>query len=252
MKNSLKSRFILWITLISFLSMSLVVFHKWHEKQGIESIQALSWVVAGRTYIIDPGHGGEDPGKVGLSGAFEKDINLAIAQKLNTIVNQGGGKVVMTRDQDMALSNNEDTIRARKRADLAKRAEIAETAAADVYIALHCNSFPSGRWSGAQTFYSPHIPGSKELAEYIQGELVSQLGNTTRKPKTDTTSIIFKRAQIPIVNVEMGFLSNAQEEKLLRDPAYQDKIAWAIYSGVVQYLAEYGDSYKPTLKYIEK
>lgn len=134
---------------------------------------------------------------------------------------------------------------------MAKRVEIAETSKADVFISLHCNSFHGSRWSGAQTFYSPTVPGSKELAEYIQEELSAQLGNTTRKAKADTTSLIMKNAKIPIVNVEMGFLSNPEEAKLLTDPAYQDKVAWAVYSGVVRFLMEYGDAYHPTMQYVE-
>lgn len=245
-------RLTVWIILASFILTSLFFLDKWSENQARQAIHAMSWVVAGHTYIIDPGHGGEDPGKVSSSGIYEKDINLAVAKKLHNLLGQGGGIIIMTRDEDKALSGNQDTIRERKRTDLAKRIEMAENVEANLYIALHCNSFPSSRWYGSQTFYSPSIPGSKELAECIQEELVSFLGNTTRKAKIDSTSLIFKRAKIPIVNVEMGFLSNPNEEKLLQDPAYQDKVAWAIYSGVVRFLMEYGEQYRPTIRYVDK
>lgn len=252
MKLALEKRNLIWSLLVLSVAVIICLHQEWQEFRQAEAIGAMSWVVAGRTYVIDPGHGGEDPGKVGLGDIYEKNINLAVAKKLYAIMNQGGGQVTLTREQDLALSSGQDTVRERKRADLAKRMEIAESAKADVFISLHCNAFPASKWSGAQTFYSPSVPGSKELAEFIQEELASQLGNTTRKAKTDTTSIIMKNAKIPIVNVEMGFLSNPEEAKLLNDSAYQDKVAWAIYSGVVRFLMEYGDAYHPTLQNVEK
>lgn len=242
MKAVREKRNLLWSLLVLIVAASLCLHEQWQIFRQAEAIGAMSWVVAGRTYVIDPGHGGEDPGKVGAGDVYEKNINLAVAKKLHAIIIQGGGQVALTRDEDIALGGGQDTVRERKRADLAKRVEIAETAKANVFISLHCNAFPASQWSGAQTFYSPSVPGSKELAEYIQEELASQLGNTTRKSKTDTSSIIMKNAKIPIVNVEMGFLSNPEEAKLLNDSAYQDKVAWAIYSGVVRFLLEYGDA----------
>lgn len=252
MRVVLERRYVIWTLLVLIVVASLCVYGQWKELYQAEAVKAMSWVVAGRFYVIDPGHGGEDPGKVGPGELYEKNINLAVAKKLYTIINQGGGQVILTRDRDISLSSGQDTVRERKRADLAKRVEIAASTKADVFISLHCNAFPASRWSGAQTFYSPNIAGSKELAEYVQEELATQLGNTTRQAKTDTASIIMKRATIPIVNVEMGFLSNPKEAELLNDPAYQDKLAWAIYSGIVRFLVEYGDTYHPTLQRVDK
>ncbi|MDD2212724.1 MAG: N-acetylmuramoyl-L-alanine amidase [Clostridia bacterium] len=244
----LRKRFLAWLVLFSVVSLILIGFVSWRGKEDKLAIQAMSWVVAGRTLLLDPGHGGEDPGKVSPSGVLEKNINLAVAKKLYALLIQGGGTVYLTRTEDKALSNNEDTVRARKRADLQKRVEMIQKTEADLYIAIHCNAFPAGRWFGAQTFYAPDVPGSKELAACIQEELINFPGNTTRKPKSDNTSYLFKEANIPIVNVELGFLSNPQEEQLLQDSAYQDKLAWSIYAGIVRYLLEYGDQYCSTLK----
>ncbi|MDX9871246.1 MAG: N-acetylmuramoyl-L-alanine amidase [Clostridia bacterium] len=246
-----KKSIILLAALILVLSVFGVSRHL-GPNQSVQAIKAMSWVAAGRTIIVDPGHGGEDPGKVSPAGIYEKNINLAVGKKLYAVLNDSGAQVVMTREEDKALSQGEDTIRLRKRADLLNRMELAREHRADLYIALHCNSFPQSRWKGAQTFYAPSVAGSKELAEFIQVELEAYLRNTQRKPKSDTTSLIFKEAHLPIVNIEMGFLSNPEEEKLLQDPAYQDKIVWAIYSGVVRYLAEYGDSFRPAMKMMEK
>jgi len=242
----------MWLVLVVVVIASIELFDIWWERRESQAVKAMSWAVAGRTFIVDPGHGGEDPGKVSPGGVYEKDINLAVAKKLSAVLSQGGGQVILTRDEDEALSNNESTVRQRKRADLERRWELAADSKADLYIALHCNSFPQGKWYGAQTFYSPAVPGSKELATYIQDELTTFLGNTTRKPKADNVSLIFTKARIPIVNIEMGFLSNPREEQLLQDPAYQDKIAWSVYAGVVRYLVEYSDQHKPAVRYISK
>lgn len=253
MKLLSQKRMVVWLIPLIMAAFAVGIFDYYlGQKQNEQAIAAMSWVVAGRTFVVDPGHGGEDPGKVSPSGIYEKDINLSVAKKLAVLLNEGGGQVILTREDDVSLSNHENTVRERKRADLKNRMELASNSGADLYIALHCNSFPQGKWYGAQTFYAPSVRGSKELAAFVQEELVSYLGNTTRKPKTDTTSVIFQEARIPIVNVEMGFLSNSREEKLLQESAYQDKIAWAVYAGVVRYLVEYGDSFKPTMKYISK
>jgi len=243
----LKQRLIAWVILFCAISLLLIGLVTWQEREERVALEAMSWVVAGRTLLIDPGHGGEDPGKVSPEGVLEKNINLAVAKKVYALFAQGGATVYLTRAEDKALSNNEDTVRARKRADLQKRVEMAQQVEADVYIAIHCNAFPAGRWYGAQTFYAPDMPGSKELATGIQEEFIAFPGNTTRKPKSDTTSYILNQAKQPIVNVELGFLSNPKEEELLQDSAYQDKLAWSIYAGTVRYLHEYGDQYSPTV-----
>jgi len=247
-----KSRAAAWLALAGAVALAAGTFFCWAEQRGLQVIKSMSWAVAGRVLVIDPGHGGEDPGKVSPSGVYEKDINLAVARKLHALFVAGGGRAILTRDSDTALSGGESTVRERKRADLENRLELAESAGAELYVALHCNSFPQGKWYGAQTFYAPRVPGSKELAACVQQELAAHLGNTARQPKEDTASVIFQRARIPTVNVEMGFLSNPREEKLLQDPAYQDKVAWAIYAGVVKYLAACGDKYMPTLHVDDK
>jgi N-acetylmuramoyl-L-alanine amidase len=237
----LKKQTITWVALVGVVCFCLAGFAVWGEKQDKSAVEAMSWIVAGRVFLVDPGHGGEDPGKVSASGVLEKDINLAVAKKLYSLLVQGGGLVHLTRAEDKALSDGENTVRERKRADLIHRVEIIENVRANLYIAIHCNAFPSSRWFGAQTFYAPDVPGSKELATCIQEELTAFPGNTTRKPKADDSTLIFKRAQIPIVNVELGFLSNPKEEKLLQEEEYQQKLAWSIYAGIVRYLMEYGD-----------
>jgi N-acetylmuramoyl-L-alanine amidase len=141
----------------------------------------------------------------------------------------------MTRDGDVALGADQDTLRERKKADLIKRANLAVESGADMYVSLHCNAFPKSRFSGAQVFYAPQAAGSLALARSVQLELSDALNNTKRQPSEDITSFVLKQAKIPTINVEMGFLSNPVEEQLLTEEAYQEKIAWAVYSGIVRY-----------------
>lgn len=235
--KELRKRYLPWLSVILCAALGLSAFSAWREVPGEEAVSAMSWAIAGQTIILDPGHGGEDPGKVGSGGSFEKDINLQVAIKVRSLLAQGGAAVVMTRERDNALCEDKETLRERKREDLTRRLNLVEEEGAGLYVTLHCNSFPQSASSGAQVFYAPGVQGSRELALSLQQSLKETLGNTTRLPKEDTDTYIMRNAKVPTVNVEMGFLSNAKEEQLLLNPAYQDKVAWAIYSGIVYYLA---------------
>src|SRR5690606_36883103 len=105
--------------------------------------------------VIDPGHGGVDPGAVGKSGVLEKDVVLDVALKLAHHFERFAIDVILVRDKDIDLGGGAGTLRDQKRADLSRRVELANQAGADIYLSLHANSFPSARWSGAQTFYYP-------------------------------------------------------------------------------------------------
>jgi N-acetylmuramoyl-L-alanine amidase len=233
--REIRKRYLPWACFALIAAFSLSMSGAWRGSPKLQAVQAMSWAVAGRRIVVDPGHGGEDPGKVGASGIYEKDINLQVAKKLRSLLIQGGVSVVMTRDEDIALDAGQDTVRERKRADLTKRAALAVESGADMYVALHCNAFPKSRFSGAQVFYAPQAAGSLALAQAVQSELSDVLRNTKRQPDVDITSYIFKQATIPTINVEMGFLSNPAEEQMLSQEAYQEKLAWAIYSGIARY-----------------
>lgn len=200
----------------------------------------LSWVLAEKTFLIDPGHGGTFPGRVNESKVLEKDINLDISLKLDQLLEETGAKVVMTRRADTDLipqETKEEKLLLQQRADLEQRIQIGNQAKADYFISIHCNSIPNNKWSGAQTFYNPEDPDSKALAEAIQQMLIEQLGDHEREalPREDT--YLFKNATIPTVIVECGFLSNAEEATKLQDPAYQQQLAWAVYLGINNYLS---------------
>lgn len=199
----------------------------------------LSWVMAEKTFLIDPGHGGTFPGRVNESKVLEKDINLDIALKLDQLLEETGALVVMTRRTDTDLipqESKEEKLLLQQRADLEQRIQIGAQAQADYFISIHCNSIPNEKWHGAQTFYNPDDPESKALAQAIQQMLIEQFGDYDREalPREDT--YLFKNATMPTVIVECGFLSNAEEAAKLQDSAYQQQLAWAIYLGINNYL----------------
>ncbi|MDS1030456.1 N-acetylmuramoyl-L-alanine amidase [Bacillota bacterium LX-D] len=200
-----------------------------------KAIQTMSWVLANKVIVIDPGHGGYDPGKIGVTGTKEKDINLAIAQELAQYMKNAGTVVVLTRDEDEDLLNEGSG--SKKQRDLDSRLAIIDKVHADLYVGIQANSFGSV-WRGAQTFYNVKNNSGKLLAQGIQKELKRQLKNTHRKAaKMDDSSsyMLRKLNNIPSAIVEAGFLSNREEEELLKDQTYQKKVAFAIYCGVVKY-----------------
>jgi len=193
--------------------------------------------VAGRHVAIDPGHGGVDPGAVGQGGTLEKEIVLDIALKLKPLFEQGGVSATLTREEDIDLGSGTGTLREQKRADLAARVALANESGADVFISLHANSFPSPKWSGAQTFYYPGRSESESLAIAIQAELVKLMPGNGRKAGPGEYYVL-EHANMPAAVVEVGFLSNPREEELLRDSEYRAKIAEAIFRGVLRFLAQ--------------
>lgn len=187
--------------------------------------------------VIDPGHGGRDPGKVGVNNALEKDINLEIAMSLKTLLEQNDIQVIMTREEDIGLY--EETDRNKKTADLRKRVDLIHSSEADFAVSIHQNSFVQEQVKGAQVFYHSSSSEGKRLAEIIQEQMKKTVkdGNH-RKAKSNTNYYMLKHTECPLVIVECGYLSNYNEANLLIDEDYQDKMAWAIHLGIMQYINE--------------
>lgn len=185
--------------------------------------------------LIDAGHGGFDSGKVGVDGTLEKDINLKIAKKLESLLSAADIKVSMTRTEDRSLA--EEASSSKKQADMKKRASLMNEKNYDCIISIHQNSYPDEAVHGAQVFfYTPSEEGSR-LARILQSKLVAQVDPSNyRTEKSNDTYYLLKNASAPAVIVECGFLSNWSESKKLVDDAYQHKLAWAIHLGVLQYL----------------
>lgn len=194
--------------------------------------------VSERIIVVDAGHGGMDGGAESASGIKEKDINLKIAKYLKSYLEQGGAKVVMTRESDISLHENDNAaIRSRKRQDLLKRREIANTSGADMLLSIHLNQFEQSKYKGAQVFYETASPKSKLLATSIQSSMRENLDktNTRTEMKIASNKLQFQDLNLPAVIIECGFLSNPEEALMLNTPEYQEKIALSIYLGVLSY-----------------
>ncbi|MDD4801658.1 MAG: N-acetylmuramoyl-L-alanine amidase CwlD [Syntrophomonas sp.] len=194
----------------------------------------MSYALANRIIVVDAGHGGYDPGAIGQGKTLEKDITLAISTKLCRTLSQAGALVIALREDDNDLAGDDfsGSLSERKRKDLAVRVAMAEANKADIFISIHANADVSPRWSGAQTFYNKNSAEAEKIATAIQDELTRILRNTTRKAKTGSYYITDKTDMAAVI-VEVGFLSNPNEEKLLNSEEYQDKVVFAIFSGIV-------------------
>lgn len=177
-------------------------------------------------------HGAWDPGKVGNNNENEKDINLQIAKKLQSYLEQAGSQVLMTRTSDEALGDKKTT-------DLKSRIQIANTNKSDILVSIHQNSYPDEKVEGAQVFYFNDSDTSKKLAEFIQSEIKDFVDfDNKRDFKSNTNYYLLKKTSSPAVIVECGFLSSPTETKKITDDEYQEKIAWAIYKGIIRYFDE--------------
>lgn len=187
--------------------------------------------------VIDAGHGGADPGKVGCSGVVEKEINLAIALKLQKRLEESGIQVVMTRKDDNGLYRED--AQNKKREDMEARVRMISEAEPDFVVSIHQNSFPSADCTGAQVFYYKDSGESKKLAETLQKTFLQVLqdGNK-RQAKANTEYYLLRKTACPIVIAECGFLSNPKEEAMLATEEYQEKVAEALYLGMLQYGSE--------------
>lgn len=194
------------------------------------------WTEAPRI-VIDPGHGGYDPGKIGINQLLEKDVNLAIAKKLRDNLEAVGVKVTLTREEDTALSD-EGGENAKVR-DLKRRIEMMEEADPVAVISIHQNSYPEEAIRGAQTFYYSTSISGKKLAQALQSRMVQEVDpENSRQIKENNSYFLLKKTTVPIVIAECGFLSNWEEAEKLGTPEYQEEIAWALYLGVMDYLQE--------------
>lgn len=240
MKKS-RQRIVLWITyrglkrlLAAAIILTLTAVTVAIVLTSNTAVNPWSLPLSGMVIAVDAGHGGPDGGAVSKSGVVEKDINLAIALHLRDYLQEAGALVVMTRETDKDLADEHS--KRRKMVDLHRRALLVKSSDADLLISIHMNAIGSSRWRGAQTFYDVGAgEESKELARFIQEELIQNLENTDRVAKSTENVYLIRTAEIPAALVEAGFLSNPEEAALLADENYQKKVAAAIYMGILRY-----------------
>lgn len=199
------------------------------------AIRESSWYLQGKVVLIDPGHGGVDPGAIGAGGTLEKELTLQIAQKLGAALARTGAKPVLTRDRDIEISADGNR-RMSLREELTQRVDLARTHGAELLVSIHANRDRCA-CQGAQTFYQRQgSPEGQRLAVAIQTEL--REATWTRRVALPIDHYVLRISPVPAATVEVGFLSSAREEAMLRDPAYQEKLAQAILLGLGRFLRE--------------
>lgn len=181
--------------------------------------------------VIDAGHGGDDPGKIGVNNAKEKEINLEIAKQVKTLLEEEGIEVIMTRENDTMLANDTDTNK--KVQDMKARVEKINQAAPALVVSIHQNSYTEESIHGAQVFYYTHSEAGKKAAEIMQKELLAMDPENTRQAKANDTYYLLRRTEVPTIIVECGFLSNYEEAEKLADPEYQKQLAETIVKGII-------------------
>lgn len=187
------------------------------------------------TVVVDCGHGGIDPGKVGVNGVYEKDVNLSIGLFLKEALEKEKCRVIMTRESDIGLYQESDTNK--KTADLKKRVEMMNQEEVDLIISIHQNSFLGESSKGAQVFYHSGSESGETFAKLLQAQLISSLDTSNhREAKGNTDYYLLKNTEKTAVIVECGFLSNQEEANKLCDESYQRQVAWAIAQGTMQYI----------------
>ena len=185
---------------------------------------------AENTVVLDAGHGGSDPGKVGINKAEEKDINLKIAKKVKKILEKKGVKVVMTREEDTMLAENKNG--SQKVQDMKDRVKLINDTSPEFAVSIHQNSYHEESIHGAQVFYYKHSAQGEQFAAIMQKSLLAVDKENRRQAKADDTYYLLKKTEVPTIIVECGFLSNHEEAEKLVTDEYQQQIAEAIVKGI--------------------
>ena len=214
-----------------FLGAAAVLLH------SVETVGSMQPFSASPVIVIDAGHGAPDGGATGVSGTREDAINLAIARRLEALLTLLGRETVMTRTGEGCIATEGETIRAKKQSDLRNRVERINALPAALVVSIHQNSYTSPSCKGAQVFYYEGSETGKALAERLQDVIKETLADgNTREAKANSSYYMLKKSAYTSVIVECGFLSNPEEEALLLSEEYQEKMAWAIHLGILQYL----------------
>ena len=227
---------ILKLVMVGILMVSMFVL----AREGAVYVTSLQVENKSRAcVVIDAGHGGSDPGKVGINNQLEKEINLKIAEILKDFLQAEGIEVVMTRESDAGLYD--EGASNKKVQDMKRRLEIIEKADPVIVVSIHQNSYHEEYVKGAQVFYYTTSESSRQLAEVIQEQLRSLDPDNRREEKGKDRYYLLKKTSKPIVIVECGFLSNREEAEKLSSALFQEKMAWNIHMGIMKYLNRNGE-----------
>ena len=220
-----------------FLSVFVFILTTGNAEEQNKYISTVSLPASGKTIVIDAGHGVPDEGAQSSNGTTEAETNLKIALKLQNLLEQSGCTVILTRSDENAIYDiDSKTLKQKKISDIKNRVKIGNESSADIFISIHLNKIPQSQYDGWQTFYKEGSEDGARLAKTIQENLNKTIQKeNNRIAKTIDKVYIIKYVEIPTTIVECGFLSNPDEEKLLLEDEYQNKLAWGIYNGIIDY-----------------
>lgn len=226
-----KTNLSIYIGLIVFVLASIIIIriNDNRGKLGEISLFTNSKIQKlGKTVVIDPGHGGYDVGSIGSLGTMEKDVTLSISLKLGSVLEQKGYDVIYTRDSDKVTWPSDN------KKDLAARAAISNNSNADIFISIHLNNFSDKSIKGTETYYNAVSSKGKNLAQLIQNQIIEEVKTEDRGIKTANFSVL-KKVKAPSILIELGYISNKNEESSLDNSDYQDKLSEAIATGINEY-----------------
>lgn len=186
----------------------------------------------GKSITIDPGHGGSDPGAIGPKGSMEKNITLAVASELRAMLEKAGAKIVMTRTKDVDVAYRD----ASAVDELQARVDVANRADTDLFVSIHMDSFVNQQTGGTSAYIYPKTTGDVRLADFVREGVISQINTSDRKTRNCNFYVV-KHVKMPAVLVEVAFISNAKEEKLLTSADGVKKAATGIYRGIDRYFS---------------
>ena len=220
-----------------FLSVFVFILTTGNTEEQNTYISTVSLPASGKTIVIDAGHGVPDEGAQSSNGTTEAETNLKIALKLQNLLEQSGCTVILTRSDENAIYDiDSKTLKQKKISDIKNRVKIGNESSADIFVSIHLNKIPQPQYDGWQTFYKEGSEEGARLAKAIQENLNKTIQKeNNRVAKTIDKIYIIKHVEIPTTIVECGFLSNPEEEKNLLQDEYQNKLAWGIYNGIVDY-----------------
>ena len=232
-----RKKIIFWAGIIAtfMLLYSITAYNVNNTKN--KTVATVALPVNNKVIVIDAGHGVPDEGAQSNNGTTEAESNLKIALKVQNLLEQSGATVILTRSDENAIYDlDSNTLKQKKISDIHNRVKIGNESSADIFVSIHLNKIPQQQYWGWQTFYKQESPEGQKLATCIQNSLnqTIQKQNDRVPLKIDNVYII-KHVEIPISIVECGFLSNPEEEQLLLTDDYQTKLAWGIYTGIMDY-----------------
>lgn len=225
------------LSLITCCVIISVFFYSSQRLKNVDIVPTMALPVTNKVIVLDAGHGIPDEGAQSSNGTTEASINLKITLKIQKLLESTGATVILTRSDENAIYEiDAKTTSQMKVSDIKNRVKIGNNSSADIFVSIHLNKFSESKYYGWQTFYKNSDENSKNLATEIQNNLNNTMKKeNNRVPHTLSNVYIMKNVEIPITIVECGFLSNPEEESELQSNEYQDKLAWSIYNGIMDY-----------------